>query len=160
MKTLLQSIDGMIVNGNWYGALFVSLTIPDILGKAQYPDLSSSRRYATWFNDNVADKYTINGNIFLNGNDCYAFRCSALHEGNEVIEHQRARDIITKFNLRKPQVGMHIHNNLFNGVLQLQVDIFCSDIVDSAKRYIETNNVELGLKIREMNFFHDPNFFN
>lgn len=29
MKTLLQSIDGMIVNGNWYGALFVSLTIPD-----------------------------------------------------------------------------------------------------------------------------------
>lgn len=160
MKRLLESVDSMIVNENWYGALFVSLTIPDILGKAQYPNSSSSRRYASWFNENVADKYTCNGNVFLNGNDCYALRCSALHEGDEIIEHQRARDIITKFNFKKPQIGIFIHNNLLHTVLQLQVDIFCKDIVDSAKRYIEMNNVELGLKIREMDFFNNSNFFN
>jgi hypothetical protein len=67
---------------NWYAALSVALTLPDICGKLQNPDLGSSRRYVMWFNDYLKPMYTGKvgpdriEHVFLSGEDAYALRCS------------------------------------------------------------------------------------
>ena len=65
--------------------------------------------------------------VFLNGPDCYALRCAYLHEGSSDIQGQRARTILEKFRFGAPRPGLD-HNNRYDRILHLQVDVFCKDI--------------------------------
>jgi hypothetical protein len=60
MKHLVESVIQAVTDGNWYAALTVALTLPDICGKLESPQDSSTRRYVRWFNENLAPKYTFN----------------------------------------------------------------------------------------------------
>ena len=86
MEKILQSIENSLKNQNWYSALVLSLIIPDICGKFEDNDKSSSQRYPEWFEKYLGKKY----DGYLSGSDCYALRCSFLHEGLNKITQQRA----------------------------------------------------------------------
>jgi len=78
MDELLQQIESSLVNKEFYLALFISLAMPDICGALVSKNgEAKGRRYKNWFDKYVAPKY--NGNF--DGSNCYAFRCSALHQG-------------------------------------------------------------------------------
>ena len=150
MKSLLNALSEELETNNWYGALFLALSIPDILGKIQYPKMSSQKRYALWFKENIQDKYTSMGKVFLSGNDCYALRCAAFHEGSENIENQKAKERIKKFAFYQPRVGILIHNNMSReNVLQLQVDLFCKDMLMAAEKFMQDKELKDELVIRE-----------
>jgi hypothetical protein len=146
MKDLIESVRRSIQNKNWYGALTLTLILPDISGKIEYPGDSSGERYSRWFDKYVKLRYTSEVgathqiNVFLNGSDCYALRCSYLHEGISDISFQRSRDVLDDFQFVVPPEGWMIHCNKSNNKLQLQVDIFCTEIIDSIEIWL--NDIE------------------
>lgn len=121
------------------------LTIPDIclsikIGK------HIGTKYEEWFNENMP-KYK----GYMSGRDCYAFRCAVLHEGKNDVLSQQKKDIIDKFEILSNQESSHLiymGGNTYNGVMQdtkliLNLHTFCNDIIDSAKKFIEKNNLEV-----------------
>ena len=143
MENLIRSVELSLDHKNWYSALTLALILPDIAGKIEFTNLSSGKRYAQWFENYMIDNYKSNigpdrtEHIFLSGNDCYALRCAYLHEGKSNISGQRASDVLEDFEFLIPPKGSTIHKNQLNNKLQLQVDIFCRDILNGINKWLE-----------------------
>ena len=142
LELLCESVEISVRNQNWYSALAVALTLPDICASLESNDGNSSGdRYARWFDENVGDRYKFHVGAdrepvtFLAGGDCYALRCTVLHQGMFDISNQRARRALTGFKFIVPPQGQQIHCNMFNDSLQLQVDVFVIDIVESVRAW-------------------------
>jgi hypothetical protein len=153
MNYLIDSVIKSLQNKNWYAALTLTLTLPDICGKIEYPKIISSKRYSKWFDKYVKSKYTKEVGpahkirIFLNGKDCYALRCSYLNQGTSPIFFQKVRDVLDDFQFVVPPEGFLLHCNQVNKILQLQVEDFCTDIVDSVETWlhdIKDDQVKMG----------------
>jgi len=160
MLKLLESIENSLTAENWYSALALSLVLPDICGKAEGKP-QGRMRYIEWFDKYLATTYQ----GFLSGRDCYALRCSFLHEGSDAIETQQAREVVDRFFFipKGPHcnsIGNSIVGDpLFDQkeILQLSVDQFCKDFVEAAKKWLTDNagssivqdNLEHLIKIHE-----------
>ena len=165
MNNLLHSIEQSLNTGNHYAALAMALAIPDICGWIEDPESSSKARYISWFEKYLKSKYVRQAtdhnpeHTFLTGSDCYALRCAFLHEGRENITEQRAQQVLESFQFVVPPSGWTVHKNQANNTLQLQVDIFCRDVIEGVTQFlsdISTNKEALsritqGLLIRDIN---------
>jgi hypothetical protein len=144
MEKLTHALEGAIQQKNWYAAVILALTLPDICGKIEYPGESSGARYKKWCEKYLEPKYTQQigpaqmGHIhkFLSGSDCYALRCALLHEGSDDITEQRAQESLDRFHFTAPPESGSMHCNQNNAVLQLQVDTFSLDIIDSINSWL------------------------
>lgn len=58
MKDIVQALEQNLKERNWYGALFIALTLPDICGKIDNPKSRSGDRYSKWFEKYICAKYT------------------------------------------------------------------------------------------------------
>lgn len=155
MKEILLSLQQSVDDKNWYGALIIALTIPDICSKLENPKENTNKRYPKWF-----DKYiNLNYKKHLSGNDCYALRCSYLHQGSHIIEGQPISEVISKFSF-SPE-GSHLCSfiNIETGskddgknICHLSVKSFCEDLISSSENWltdIESNN-DIQSRISEM----------
>lgn len=145
MRHILKSIEISLENGAEYSALVTTLVLPDICGKIEFPKQNSSDRYIGWFNRYLFKKYNQrgynNGIDFLVANNCYALRCSLLHEGCDILNNQRSK----KGCLRQIQ----FHTNRYDeghcnldcdgkiGVLSLNVTKFCLDVISAVKLWLK-----------------------
>jgi len=92
MNRFTNSIEKSLENENWYAALSLALTLPDICANVSSPATGSKVRYVSWFNQYMLSKYTRqvgadkSEHVFLCGEDCYALRCALLH--GEVMIYQ------------------------------------------------------------------------
>jgi len=139
----LDSIIKSLESKNWYAALFMALVIPDICGALEHPNEKSGVRYVNWYNKYMLPKYSsIMGplqelHVFLSGDDCYALRCSLLHEGTGDIGKQTISKILESVHFNEPSdKGGMLHCNQYKNVLQLQVDIFCNDLISAAHQWL------------------------
>jgi len=136
-----NSIKISLENKNWYAALSLTLTIPDICGRLEHPDKSSTKRYILWCNKYLIEKYTMKNrwvtHVFLSGEDAYALRCAYLHQGEINIEDQRVRKALTEFLFVEPPERGSSHCFQNNNKLLLQVDVFCLDVCEAIERWIE-----------------------
>lgn len=135
MNRFTESLRSSVANGDWYVALSTALTLPDVCSRLMSPHVFSSKRYPAWFKIWMEPGYTVvmpglGERIFLTGDDCYALRCSYLHEGGGEIAHQTAAQVHDRFHFIFPPVGgAKIHLNFIgNNALQLQIDVFCLEI--------------------------------
>lgn len=141
MDDLIYALESSIVNKNWYGSLFIALSIPDICGYLESPTVTSQIRYERWFEKYLSQKYSshIGPNrelhIFLSPSDCYALRCALLHEGRDEITGQRAREALDRFHFTEPPQSGYIHCNQTDNILQLQVDEFCKDMLSGLREW-------------------------
>jgi hypothetical protein len=141
VDNLYKAIESAIANKNWYAALFIALSIPDICGHIESPTEKSQARYEQWFEKYMLTKYSSVNNwdkslyIYLSPSDCYALRCALLHEGRDNITEQRAREALDRFHFIEPPPNTIRHCNQINNVLQLQVDIFCRDILEGLTQW-------------------------
>lgn len=141
---------------NWYAALAVALTLPDICGRLESPNVASLKRYVRWCDSYLTPRYTkeMPGgmHIFLGGQDCYALRCAFLHEGRDEIVDQRARKALESFMFITPPHWGSMHCNQVNSKLQLQVDLFCEDICVGVEQWNtdNSNNREVSNRSGEM----------
>lgn len=148
MNNFINAIEKSLEEENWYAALALALALPDICANVFAPEAGSMSRYVDWYNTYLLNKYTSyigpdkQQHIFLSGEDCYALRCSLLHEGSSDISRQRAKKALENFNFRIPREGIFIHKNKLDQTLQLQVDVFCQDICEAAKAWMEDANMD------------------
>jgi hypothetical protein len=141
---------------NWYAGLGLALTLPDICGFMESPDLKSMRRYVSWCDKYLVPKYTrligADDTVvrFLGGQDCYALRCAFLHEGVDDVVRQRAHEALESFTFVVPnRAGISVHCNRFNGtLLQLQVDRFCEDLCNGVDEWMGAVAGNLGVQQR------------
>lgn len=165
MDDFIQAIESALNSKNWYGALFIGLSVPDICGYLQNPEENSQDRYTKWFEDYMLQKYSVcigadaTPHIFLSSADCYSLRCALLHEGRDAIEEQRAREALDRFHFIEPPSGGQIHCNQINNVLQLQVDIFCRNIIDGARQWAQDvqANVDIERRMKNLMKIYPPN---
>ncbi|MBD8069281.1 hypothetical protein F7888_09825 [Bacillus sp. PS06] len=104
MLDKIKDIHLALTKKSYLSALALSLTLPDICGKIEYPHFIDSKgnrkvgkQYATWFdnwvNQYFADNtgwtkdYTKAKNPYFTGKMCYSLRCSFLHDGNSDIKN-------------------------------------------------------------------------
>ncbi|WP_404335878.1 hypothetical protein [Planococcus rifietoensis] len=143
IKNLTEALQSATAHQNYYASLTMALTLPDICSKLQYPEeKKTGTRYSKWFDEYMLSRYqkrvgyekTLH--TFLSGMDCYALRCSLLHQFETDITQQGARKVLENFTFVQPQVFGPIHMNQINNQLQLQVDVFCLDILLSVEQWL------------------------
>ena len=163
MKRFTKSIEKSIKSENWYSALALALTIPDICGRLSYPDLvkKSQERYKKWFDEYLLCFYEIplNGRMFtfMSGGDCYALRCALLHEGRDDVASQKARrEVVSKIIFST--TGSHC--NKFNDVLTLNLQIFCSEVCQAVEVWSNDykNDLSVQAAIAELLTIHTQGF--
>jgi len=142
MEKFIAALRQTIQDQNWHATLVVALTLPDICGRHAFPAITGGQeRYTKWFDQYLSRNYVSRGgadgiqHIFLSGRDCYALRCSLLHEGTSAISHQRARVALNNFHFITPPKGGRIHLNQIDNKLQLQIDIFGEEVASACEKW-------------------------
>ena len=141
MNNFINSILHSLATENWYAAITLALTLPDICGAINVPGKNNSQaRYSAWFDKYVGDKYSMtnhDGNvcIFMNGNDAYALRCALLHEGISNVSNQRARsEVQEKFIFHHSRVA-YLHKLKDKGKLLIDIKTYCNDILNGVSEW-------------------------
>lgn len=151
MRRFTDSILKSIEQRNWYGALMMALSMPDICGRLETPEENVGPRYKRWFSQWLQDAFTAGGRVFLGPEECYALRCSYFHEGRSNMENQRARKALENFRFVYPdEHGNTMHLNLNGAVLNLQVDIFCRDVAAAVLAWDKAHCFNGGVLTRKM----------
>jgi hypothetical protein len=119
-----ESLQSALADKNYFSALTLSLTLPDICSKLENPQIDNTgTRYVLWFNQFLSNKYQseVGPNhelhTFLSGGDFYALRCAFLHQGGLDITTQRAQEVLNNFVFIEPQIYGSIHMNHINDTL-------------------------------------------
>lgn len=178
MKHLTESITKSIETNNWYSAIAVALTIPDICSKINDGTKTNRKKYAKWFDDYVGENYKTNYSqnqlemvrkysteqdyqnllkgTLLSGNDCYALRCAYLHEGTGKIITQRAREILDEIKFVEPNDQMNMNGSIINNKLVLHIDEFCYHILLGIEKWnsqlndVQTERLNSFLKVKDI----------
>ena len=53
IKKLITEINEALSNNLYFAALSLALTLPDICGKAEYPEKGSTSRYKLWYDEYI-----------------------------------------------------------------------------------------------------------
>ncbi|MFH8610972.1 hypothetical protein ACH4D5_26200 [Streptomyces sp. NPDC018029] len=143
MEEFFDALGRAVSERNWYAALTLSLTLPDICAQAEQPGTQTSgRHYKAWVEKHLVPAYTRNvgyppvSMVFLSADDCYALRCALLHGGSADIESQKARKILKDFIFLTPgKRGISWHRNRKDDSLILMVDEFAIDVLRAARAW-------------------------
>ncbi|MCI1736228.1 MAG: hypothetical protein LKM38_02335 [Pseudomonas veronii] len=134
----------------------MSLSLPDICSKLEAANNKTSGvKYAAWFDEYMMNKYSfqhplMNGRtIFMDGDSCYALRCSMLHQGDADLTTQKVRSFLDSIHFTTT-TG---HCNRVNGVLQLDVSAFCTDVCNSVAEWHERFKTKDGAQDKLRNLF-------
>lgn len=136
IESFLLDIMSSLEHDNWYSALTLSLTIPDICSSLESPDVRGKAKYISWIENNL---YKIPMYKWIPASDLYALRCSFLHNGMDDISKQKAQKIIESYKFVYPGEQLQMHLNRSGNIMQLDVAIFSLDMVIVAKQWIDLN---------------------
>ena len=143
MQNFIEATIKAIDNQNWYAALALALSMPDICGRLEDPTKGSKARFVGWFDKyllaqykGTVGPYTQTPHTFLSGADCYALRCAFLHQGEFQIEDQSAQQALEKFSFTAPHPSWDFDVNQQGSILQLQVAKFCRGVCDAVERWL------------------------
>jgi hypothetical protein len=134
MQTFFNQIRVALAANLYYLSLYVCLTIPDICSAMSSENgWATDDKYIAWFDQYVGPKYS-GGLTSFTGNDCYAFRCSLLHQGSTQHPKGRYKRIIF---VEPGATGSILHRNIINDAMNLDLPIFCKDILDGADAWLK-----------------------
>lgn len=96
VERLVKEIYCDLHNRCYISALTTALTLPDICGKAKYPNEKTTKRYKQWLDDYVCKKqpFGLQADVEI----IYNLRCSLLHEGNLSINKEKCKIKKVRFN--------------------------------------------------------------
>ena len=91
-------------------ALMSALALPDICGKAEYPELKTKERYIKWLDtfigDYERDQEDIRTNMpYPSGEVIFDLSCALLREGNPTVNKEKQN--LVSFKLLKTEDTMH-----------------------------------------------------
>lgn len=79
---IVNDINTALENGAYLSVLSLALTLPDVCGKAEYPNEKIGKRYIQWYDEYIG-KYETDGQTdcpYLSGEVVYSLRNSFLHQ--------------------------------------------------------------------------------
>ena len=152
---IIEEIKKCIDNECFIAALSLALTIPDVCGKAEYPNANNTERYIKWFNTYVgayekpSDPYG-SDMPYLNGEVLYNLRNSMLHQGTPNIDASKVKEERCKVDefiliisdiydggLSRVSYGKEL--TITERMLQINLVNLCHKLCSVAKSYYEDN---------------------
>lgn len=155
MKDFIKSIYKSVESGNYHAALFTALSLPDICGKLETPEVRRNGvRSKRWFEENLRSKYfpdTCYEHCIATNPDA----AQAMHA--EQLEHLKSMPFTCKFSPtdfwafrnaflhsaddNADGLKIHIthgdsHQCMLNGALQLSAKRLCLDIANAASEWL------------------------
>lgn len=128
MEFLLKEIEQALDNGLYFVALQSALTLPDICGALQSPNgIAKKHKYIRWYNKYAKES----DSNALSGEDCYYFRCSCVHQGSTQSSDSSYKRILFLI----PSNQLVMHNNIINDALNIDIKIFCTNIISSVRKW-------------------------
>ena len=93
----INEIELCLEHDFYFAALGLSLTLPDICGRAEYPSGNVTQRYIQWYNQHIGQyekphSLYDNDMPYLSGEVVYNLRNSFLHAGIPNIEKEKIKD--------------------------------------------------------------------
>lgn len=149
MQGLIEAVKLSCTQGNWYSALYIALTLPDICTKLENPSSKESgKRYRDWFDKYLKQTYKSEFHgpdfYFLTSGDIWALRCSLLHEGTDEISNQKSREVLRQIKFTTNLV----HRGKMGDVLVLNVAMFCEEMLAAVKRWIHATASDSAIQER------------
>jgi hypothetical protein len=148
----------------YMAALALALVIPDVCGKAEYPNEKSSKaRYTKWFDQEISySEHPDYSNMdplkekeakklpHLNGEAIYQLRCAILHQGNPNIDNDKIQNDENKIGhfiieYEKPKVlSIYVDSPQYNNFTgkksyRVNLNLLCLIICAVAKGYYDGN---------------------
>lgn len=135
MRDFIDQIERAVQAHAYYLALYAVLTLPDICGAMESDDGQATRtKYIEWFDKYVAPGYRAFGQSTLTGEVCYFYRCAVLHQGR--AQHPKLG--FSRILFVEPGVTTNVfHNNVLNDALNIDVSIFCTDVLKGANIWLQ-----------------------
>ena len=156
---MIDEINKALDLGLYLCALSLALTLPDICGKAEYPNANVTTRYIEWFNEYIG-KYekcpqrNDEDEIlpYASGEVIYQLRCSLFHQGSTDINIKKINapeNKVTNFSL----IVNQDKDDIFGGSSSLT--LFDKDIIE---RDLEISIQDLCRKICKLSeYYYDKN---
>ena len=162
LKTIIDDLDKSLKCDCLLSALALALTIPDICGKAKYPEIKSiGNRYRKWFDEYIGEyekKVVTNeegtkhlGMPYLSGELVYKLRCAFLHSGGANIEKEYDGFKLDNFILRvekKNEFDDYVNvaclddsSNMHEYIVNLRR--LCCLLLMSAQSFLENESEEI-----------------
>ena len=131
---------------NWYSALTLALTLPDICASLEDPGPHKTRsRYVRWSRTWIEPHFTsdyggsLGAVVLITAEDLFRLRCSLIHSGSSEIESMTT-NLPHKFEFFDDSNRSHLNkmqSNSFDGVpqddfIQLNTRMFSNTIYDAA----------------------------
>lgn len=132
MQQFLDSIRKAIKDENWFAALFIALTIPDICGKLddETGNLGTGARYRKWTDKYLSPFY----NNKINTEVIYALRNSCLHAGTHIETVLGAKLLLVTPD-ESPFHDSAITLRPNETYVHLRIDDFCTDVCKAVENW-------------------------
>jgi hypothetical protein len=155
---------------NWYAALTLSLTLPDICSALEDPGPGKvAKRYTDWCRRYLEPRFTTNvgtppqKRVFLSAEDCFQARNSIVHEGSSEILASKRNDL-DRFEFFSDGGHMnYVGGGTYNGnpqpnYLQLRVDLFCETIFTAVGEWENDvlSNVSIQQEMQKLLKINEP----
>lgn len=149
MHALLDQIEGSLASKLYFLSLYTSLSVPDIAGAlCSANGEASGKKYIAWYETWVRPRFAENANAGLppevrayatklenplDGESCYQFRCSLLHQGR--TDHPKSKFGRIIFIEPGATTGM-VHYCLMNNALCIDLPSFCKEMLQGARAWL------------------------
>jgi len=153
IEIFANDIRSALKNQCYFSALSLALTLPDICGKAEYPNKQVAERYISWY-DKYIGAYVKNEGSFgqspyLSGEMVYNLRNTYLHQGSPNVDASKVKEEanqVDKFILSLGD-GTKIHEMTFSvnvgavafRTILVDITYLCSVLCDCSLAYYREN---------------------
>lgn len=169
LERIIEDVNRALDNEAYFAALTLALTLPDICGKVQYPEVGVTKRYISWYDEHIGkyeqcpSKHCKEVQMpYLSGEVIYNLRNSMLHQGTPNISKKDIKNTANKIDHfvlaieKKNEFDIYVDSSgilssNFNDVItreyRVNVRRLCLIICSSSKGYYENNK-------EKFNFFN------
>lgn len=110
---LINEINKALEVGLHLVALNTALTLPDICGKAKYPELGTTARYKKWYQEYIGqyerDSKSTDEMPYLSADVVYQLRCALSHQGNPNVGKEKTGIDCFELVIEEPQTWFAIY---------------------------------------------------
>lgn len=143
IDVICNDIEKAVKSGAYISALSLALTLPDLCGKAENPNIRTGKRYKDWYKNYIGKYETYDGNegLYLCEDVVYDLRNKLLHQGSFECENN-AKQKESKYD----SFFLYFNPDVHDGGAGY---IFREGTTNATKsRRLEINAIELIWKIR------------
>ncbi len=145
MQLILDSVGHACAQGAIFPAIITALTIPDIAGSVEHPDLHSGPRYVQWLDRWFASSNPSYIEHGVDSHALYALRCRLLHQGATNPSGARAAQKSAAATAKKliafnvgPGISMHLctsKSSSGESMTILRGETFCTEMTAAARAW-------------------------